>query len=393
MNEQIQRSLQVPKRSFFLFGPRAVGKSYWLKQNFPNCIYINLLDQKTSLQLTRDPSLLAAQIHAQSKKKQWVVIDEIQKVPGLLDEVHLLMEEHDILFALSGSSARKLKRSGANLLAGRAITRSMGPLSFSELKQNFSLQQALQWGTLPLVYLSPQDAVDILEAYVHTYIREEIREEGLVRKSEPFIRFLSIAAQMNGQQLNKGNIAREAQVPRSTVDTYFSILEDTLLGHYLPAYRPAAQVREQQHPKFYWFDPGVARGASEMLYDPVDSLWQGRALETLIYHELRVYNQVSAKHRPIYFYRSGAGAEIDFIIETKKSSFQQKSQVVCLEVKLASRWDRRWEKAMRNLAQSSKLKVEKMIGLYQGKERYRFDQLEVWPVEFFLEKLFQGEVF
>jgi predicted AAA+ superfamily ATPase len=193
-------------------------------------------------------------------------------------------------FALCGSSARKLRRGGVNLLGGRAITRYLDAFSFKELKKAFDVKFSLQWGFLPYVQLDRENAADILKAYVNTYIKEEIKEEGIVRRLPPFLRFLNIAGQLNGQLINRHNISREAAVPRSTVDVYFSILEDTLLGHFLPAYRPNIKVREQTHPKFYWFDPGVARAAAGFVYDPVDRLWMGTALENLIYHELRVYN-------------------------------------------------------------------------------------------------------
>jgi len=386
------RLLSPPSHSFFLFGPRLVGKSYWLKEHFAEARRFDLLENRTFLEMSRDPQILEARI-GNPPAGTWVCLDEIQKIPSLLDEVHRLIETKKWKFALSGSSARKLKRGGANLLAGRAITKKMEGLSSEEMGDRFDLKGVLQWGSLPLVVLNPTNASEILSAYVHTYIREEIKEEGIVRKTEPFIRFLEIAALLNGQQVNKENIAREAKVPRSTVDVYFSILEDTLLGHFLPAYRPEAKVREQVHPKFYWFDGGVARSAAALLYDPLDSLWLGRALETFLFHDLRVYNHTKERHRPIFFYRTGAGAEIDFIIETKKRTSSSKPHVIAIEAKYATRWQRQWESPMRSLAATGKVKVEKMIGVYCGKETYHFEGLDVWPVSLFLSKLFGGEIF
>jgi predicted AAA+ superfamily ATPase len=228
---------------------------------------------------------------------------------------------------------------------------------------------------------------------VHTYIKEEIKEEGIVRNAEPFIRFLEVAGIVNGQVLNKENIARDAKVPRSTVDIYFSILEDTLLGHFLSPFRPVAKVKEQAHSKFYWFDAGVARSAAGLLYDQADPYWLGFSLETFIYHELRVYDHVSAKNRPIYFYRTASSSEIDFVIETKKQTPLDKCHVVCIEVKLAKKWDRKWEKAMRSLAESEKVVVDKMIGVYCGADSYHFDGVEVLPVAQFLKSLNDGEIF
>ena len=200
-------------------------------------------------------------------------------------------------FALCGSSARKLRRGGANLLAGRALTLAMESFSSAELGGEFDLDFALNWGLLPFVRNEPDAAADILAAYVNTYLKEELQAEGLIRNVPPFVRFLAVAGQINGQVLNVQNIAREAAVARSTVDTYFAVLTDTLVGHLLPAWRPGLKVREAAQPKFYWFDPGVARAAAGLLRDPADRLWQGTALETLIYHELRIYNEVSRKHR------------------------------------------------------------------------------------------------
>jgi predicted AAA+ superfamily ATPase len=350
------------------------------------------LDASLFLELSRDPHLIEAMIGVRPKNS-WIVLDEIQKIPALLDEVHRLMESRRWRFALSGSSARKLRRGGANLLAGRALTIAMETFSAAELAETFELDFALNWGMMPMVYNEPELAADILAAYVNTYIKEELQAEGLIRNVPPFVRFIGVAGQINGQALNVQNIAREAAVARSTVDTYFSILNDTLIGHILPAWRPGLKVREAAQPKFYWFDSGVARAAAGLLRDPADRTWQGTALETLIYHELRVYNEISRKHRPICYYRTAAGVEVDFIIETARRRQNLSPKVVAIEIKRAERWDRRWNKPMRNLAATSGAKVGRMIGVYCGPRSYRFDDIEVWPVEDFLKALFSGEVF
>lgn len=392
MAKEWSRLLPKPTHSFFLFGPRGVGKSTWLNEQFKDCAYFNLLKSETYLELSVNPSLIAAKT-AHLSPGSWVCIDEIQKLPALLDEVHQLMGEKKINFALSGSSARKLKKGGANLLAGRAITKNMESFSFAEIKKIFALQDVLQWGSLPLVILNPKNRADILSAYVHTYLKEEIKEEGLVRKVEPFVRFLEIAGLMNGQQINVENISRDAKVPRPTVDTYISILEDTLIAHKLPAYRPQAKVREAAGPKLYWFDVGVARGAAGLLYDVVESQWLGMALETLIYHELRVYNHTQNKNRSLFYYKTPSGLEVDFVIEIKKRTSQTKSKVILLEVKYSTKWDRKWEKAMRSLKETHKVVVERMIGIYRGKDRYQFDGLDVLPVSVFLDELYAGHIF
>ncbi|MDD3925087.1 MAG: AAA family ATPase [bacterium] len=391
-NRIIKRLLALPERSFFLFGPRGVGKSTWLKQVLPEACFFDLLDASLYLELSQDPHKLEA-MTGNIPAASWVVIDEIQKIPSLLDEVHRLMENRQWRFALCGSSARKLRRAGTNLLGGRALTRELDAFSFAELDQSFDLEHSLQWGNIPWVQLDRNNAADILNSYVNTYIKEEIKEEGVVRKLQPFLRFLGIAGQLNSQVVNAQSISRDAAVPRSTVDTYFSILVDTLLGSFLHAYRPSAKIREQTHPKFYWFDPGVARAAAGLLFDPVDRIWQGTALETLIYHELKTYNHTRNRNRGIYFYRTITGSEVDFVIETQKKRPASPPHVICLEVKLAQKWDRRWEQPIRSLKGSKKLIVDRMVGIYTGERSYNFDGFDVLPVEEFLRQLHQGKIF
>ena len=388
----IRRLLSLPSRSFFLFGPRGVGKSTWLRHALHDALYLDLLDSALHIELSREPCQLEA-MAGPLPEDGWIVLDEIQKVPILLDEVHRLMETKRWRFALCGSSARKLKQKGVNLLAGRAITRHLETFSWAELGGLFDLKFHLQWGLLPAVQFDPDNAADILQAYAHTYIQEEVRQEAVVRNVPPFLRFLQIAGMLNGQVINKQNIAREASVPRSSVDIYFAVLEDTLLGQFLPAYRPNVKVREQAHPKFYWFDCGVARAAAGLLRDPPDGLWKGSSLETLIYHELRVHNHTQNKHRPIGFYRTASGTEIDFVIETRKRSGHSPARVVCIEVKLSDKWKRVWERPMLSLHDSKQLIVEKMYGIYTGQRKYDYDGVHVLPVQTFLEQLHSGKVF
>lgn len=389
---QIPRLLKLPDRSFFLFGPRGVGKSTWLRAMLPDARFFDLLDHSLYLEFSQKPGNLEAMI-GNPAENSWVVIDEIQKVPDLLDEVHRLIERRRWRFALCGSSARKLRRKGTNLLGGRAITRDLSCFSWQELGNLFDLDFSLQWGLLPYVQLDRDNAADILNAYVNTYLKEEIKEEGIVRNVPPFLRFLSIAGQLSGQLVNAQNIAREAAVPRSSVDVYFSILEDTLLGRFLPAYRPGIKVREQAHPKFYWFDPGVARAAAGLLFDPLERVWKGTALETLVLHELNVYNRTQNKNRTVAFYRTAFGSEIDFVVETKKRQFTSKAHVVCIEVKMAETWDRKWEGPMRSLNESDQIQVDKMIGVYMGKRTYHFDGVDVLPVDEFFKRLYGGDIF
>jgi predicted AAA+ superfamily ATPase len=281
-----------------------------------------------------------------------------------------------------------------NLLGGRAVTLSLEPFSFAELGIEFDLADALQWGLLPVVLAgADSEAPAVLDAYMGTYLREEIRAEGAVRSLPPFARFLSIAGQLNGQVLNIQNVARDAAVSRSTVDGYFDILQDTLLSHPLPAYRPGLKVRERSHPKFFWVDPGIARAAAGLLYEPADRTWLGAALETLVFHELRCFNTFGGRQRAISYYRTPAGSEIDFVVETRKRRSGSPPHVVCIEVKSNVKWSRKWERPMRDLADNPAIVVERMVGVYAGKDRYRFDGLDVLPVNAFLEELHAGRVF
>jgi predicted AAA+ superfamily ATPase len=215
----------------------------------------------------------------------------------------------------------------------------------------------------------------------------------LVRNVAPFVRFLSVVGQLNGQIVNGHNISREAAVPRMTVDSYFGILDDTLLAAFLQAWKPGLKVREISHPKFYWFDPGVARAAAGLLRDSVDRAWLGTALETLVFHELRVYNETSHKHRPISYYRTPAGVEIDFIIETKKKQARSKPHVVAIEVKLAEKWDQAWNKAMLDMQSQEGVIVDKMVGVYLGSHPYTFGDVAVMPLPTFLKAVYEGSIF
>lgn len=386
------RLLNPPTQSFFLFGARGVGKTTWAQSVIPEAKRLSLLDQRLYLRLLRDPHAIA-EILGGLKPHSWVFLDEVQKIPSLLDEVHRLIEEKKLKFILTGSSARKLKRGGANLLGGRALTLRMESLSSAELKEAFVLNDCLQWGGLPLVAQESSNRAEILDSYVSTYLKEEIKEEGLVRKLEPFVRFLEVAGIVNAEILNLENIARDAAVPRSSLDGYFGILEETLLGTRLYPYQPGMKVREVKHPKFYWLDPGVARGAAGLLHEPVDAAWLGKAFETWIFHEIRVHSETARKFRPIYYFRTGAGVEIDFIIETRRKTLSQSSEVIALEVKYSKKWDRRWSKGVADFAAHGKVKVRDQIGVYLGSDELKVGSMRVLPVGQFLAELHEGRIF
>jgi len=233
----IPRGYQIPSKSFFLFGPRGVGKSTWIKERGGYALKVDLLKHATFLELSRDPSLLEAQTR-HLKKGDVVFIDEIQKIPQLLDEVHRLMEDRGLEFILTGSSARKLKRVGANLLAGRAHTYKMFPLTLRELGVTYPIEELLRIGTLPIVFKDSAAAEETLVSYVDTYLKEEIREEALVRKVADFQRFLANAGSLNASVINFQSVARDSGKSVPTIQSWFQILEETLLGSFLPSYRP-----------------------------------------------------------------------------------------------------------------------------------------------------------
>lgn len=268
------RTLELPDRTFFLFGPRGVGKSTLLKSQRKWDLQIDLLNSRTYLDLKQDPHRLS-EMTGHLKTGSWILIDEVQKVPALLDEVHFLYEERRLQFALSGSSARKLKRGGANLLAGRALDLRLFPFVFPEVCDRFTIEQLLTQGCLPTILTDESHSEDLLSSYVETYLKQELMEEGVIRNLDSFLRFLKDAALRNGSIINAQNLAREASVARTTVQSYFQILEDTMLGFFLPAYQAGIRKKETVHPKFYFFDHAVARAAAGISKDEIDSVLQG----------------------------------------------------------------------------------------------------------------------
>ena len=308
------RLLPLPERTFFLFGPRGTGKTTWLRAKLPQATWFDLVRTQELLRLMREPGLLRHAVEA-LPRGSWIVIDEVQKVPALLDEVHGLIADHGARyrFALSGSSARKLRRLDVNLLAGRAINRTFFPLTSAELDFRFDVDDVLQFGMLPSVRSEPKHAIDILEAYSANYIKEEIQQEALVKNLDSFTRFLEIAALINGQVANTSGIARDAGVPRPTVQRYFEVLTDTLIGVWLPAWRPRAKVKEVAHPKFYFFDTGVVRALLQRLREPLEAAERGHMLETLVLHELRAAISIATVGGTIAYWRTPSGSEVDFI--------------------------------------------------------------------------------
>lgn len=317
----LKRLLSVSKKkSFFLFGPRQVGKSTFLKSHFAkNTLVYDLLKYHEYIKLTEDPSILEQELKARDPHIQYIIIDEIQKIPELLDEVHSILESPQApIFILSGSSAPKLKRDSANMLGGRALTYRLFPLTHIELGDAFNLNKVLNIGSLPAVYLAEEDPEKILRSYVETYLEEEIKAEALVRHMGSFSKFLRLAADENGNILNFSKIARDTATERKLVKEYFQILEDTLIGFFLLPFDKAGRKKLAKHPKFYFFDIGVQRAISKQVSLKLEagtSLY-GRAFEHFIILELMRLNHYLDKDYEFSFYRTNDNAEVDLIIET-----------------------------------------------------------------------------
>jgi len=303
----IRRRLE--KRSCFLFGPRQTGKSTMVRHELPHARVYNLLDSDLFLALSRRPARLREELTAGD---ELVVIDEIQKLPQLLDEVHLLIEERGTRFLLTGSSARKLRRGGVNLLGGRARSLSLHPFVSRELP-DLDLLRVLSFGLLPPIYLSDDPAED-LKAYAGDYLREEIAAEGMARSIPAFSRFLEVAALCNGTMLNYAKISNDAQVARTTVQEYFQILKDTHIAHTVPAWRKSVKRKPITTAKFYLFDNGVARHLRNQGSIRMHSPEFGNAFETFIFHELRSWADYSGQPTEVCYWRSASNFEVDFIL-------------------------------------------------------------------------------
>lgn len=318
MYNRIVKPLQ---QSFFLFGARGTGKTTFLKKHFENTrpFWLDLLDPKTEDRYARNPETLIEEIDGLPDASRWVVIDEVQKVPKLLDVAHLLIEKKKIKFALTGSSARKLKKGAANLLGGRAHVFNLFPLTALEWGKTFNLGSALRWGGLPAVAALEDDAgkQEFLRAYALTYLKEEIWSEHIIRRLDPFRRFLEIAAQMNGAIINYDNIANDVGADIKTVQSYYEILEDTLVGILLDPFHLSIRKRQRTNPKFYFFDTGVKSALERSLNQPLNpsSYAFGQAFEHFIILEAYRLNSYLRTDFNFSYLRTKDDAEIDLIIE------------------------------------------------------------------------------
>lgn len=333
--------------SFFLFGARGTGKSTLLKNTsfLRSAFYIDLLDAEEEARYSLDKNLLLEQAQA-LQKGQWIILDEVQKIPKLLDLVHKIIEEKGIRFALSGSSARKLKRGDANLLAGRAFMFSLFPLTYQEIGKDFDLLKALQWGTLPSVLQekNDKDKARYLRTYAHTYLKEEIQIEQLVRNLDPFRLFLQMAAQMNGEIVNYSNISKDTGVDHKTVQNYYQILQDTHVGFFLPPFSRSVRKVQIQSPKFYLFDLGVKRALENRLQVPMQPGESefGLAFESWIINEYFRFNTYQELDFQFSFLRTKDDAEVDLVIEKPDRS------LTLVEIKSADRIDSRHLKGLQN---------------------------------------------
>ncbi len=335
------RIISLPKnRSFFLFGQRGTGKTSLIRSSFrESALILNLLDSKIFLDLVNSPWKLREYALSKKTNQELIVIDEIQKIPALLDEVHLLIEEHNLKFALTGSSARKLKRAGVNLLAGRALDYKLYPLTHRELGEDFQLEQTLQWGSLPITVTEHDEKLkeEYLYAYVTSYLEQEIVLEQVVRQIEPFTKFLEIAAQSNNNLVNYENIAKDVKVSAVSVKTYFQILIDTLIGFYLPAFSTSIRKRQKVAPKFYFYDIGLLRALQKtLLIKPIQKTFEyGLLFETFIINEIVRLNEYYRCRFEFSHLRLADDAEIDLIIE------RPGKKTILLEIKSKENIDER----------------------------------------------------
>ncbi len=311
----------IKSNSFFLFGARGTGKSSLLKQFFSQkeAFFLDLLIPELEEKFNRFPSSLTELIEKQPTEIKWFVIDEVQKAPKLLDLVHLHIEKSNFKFALTGSSARKLKRGSANLLAGRAFVYSLFPLTHVELDQAFDLKTAMEWGTLPKMLQLPEkeEKLNFLRTYAQTYLKEEIQAEQIVRKLNPFRHFLEVAAQTNGQILNYTKIANDIGSDPKTVQSYYEILQDTLVGHLLNPFHRSIRKRQRQNPKFYFFDCGVKRALEKTLTQELlpKTYAFGNSFEHFLINEIIHLHEYRQLDYQFSYLRTKDDAEIDLIVE------------------------------------------------------------------------------
>jgi uncharacterized protein len=376
MKRYLDLNALAAKKSFFLLGPRQTGKSWLIRDQLKGIKIYNLLESDTFAKLSRSPHRIREELTGSDRI---IVIDEVQKLPQLLDEVQLLIEEKGIRFVLTGSSARKLRMGGANLLAGRALMRQFHPLCYAELGEALNLHKALACGLLPSMYLD-KDPIEALEVYAGTYLKEEVVAEGAARNIPAFSRFLEVAALYNGQLLNYTNVANDSQVAVSTVRDYYQVLEDTLLGKQLLAWTGSKKRKAIAVSKFYFFDTGVARILQGRRTLDRNSSDFGEAFETYLCHELRSYiDYAHAGRLDLNYWRSTSSFEVDFILGRKTA----------IEVKASQNVTSKMLKGLKAL-QEEKFARRHICVCLENVPR-KMDGIEILPFRLFLQALWQGE--
>ena len=373
----IPRLFTEPKHSYFLFGPRGTGKSTMTEQRHPHALFIDLRKADIRYRLTANPDLLIELVTAQPDE-QTIIIDEIQKIPELLSIVHLLIEKkRSWKFILTGSSSRKLKRQGVDLLGGRAEKKILYPFLASELKELFNLEDALQYGLVPLRFGS-KDSTAILNAYIDLYLEEEVKTEGLIRHFEPFTRFLTVMSLTHGSIINIANIARECQVKRTTVHDWITILDDLLISFEIPIFTQRAKRKLSSHPKFYFFDTGVYRALRPTSLKDTESEINGAGLEGLVAQHLVAWRDYTNSSHEIYFWRTASGVEVDFIVLGKLGFW-------AIEIKNSTQVRQEDIKSLETFRQD--YQEAKLLLVYRGTELLKKKNVLCIPCEKFLKNI------
>ena len=381
-----KRRLVLPKpgtESFFLWGPRQTGKSTLLRQTYSDGRWIDLLKAEEFRRYVARPELLRQEIEAgEAEPGRQIVIDEIQKVPALLDEVHWLIENRGLHFALCGSSARKVKRGAANLLGGRATRYELHGLSASELGREFDLDRMLNHGYLPRIYGATRPK-RMLDAYVADYLKEEIAAEGLVRSLPSFSDFLDAAALSDAELVNFSSIARECGVSSNTTKSYFQILEDTLIGRWLPAYRKRPKRRVIGSPKFYFHDVGVVNRLARRGELLSGSEIYGKAFENWVFHELSAFVSYQEFDGALSYWRVASGIEVDFVLGNMQ---------LAIEAKSSARITRDHLKGLRSLVEDHPHVGRRIVVCREPRARKTDDGIEILPATTFVRRLWNGEL-
>lgn len=364
------RLLQPPQdKSFFLFGPRGTGKTMWVKSRFAHSLYLDLLEAELYNDLLANPQRLENFIP--KRYTDWIIIDEIQRIPELLNEVHRLIEKERYKFILTGSNARKIRKKGTNLLAGRALTCRLYPFTAIELGNDFSLDHSLSYGSMPCAY-TEKDPKAYLESYIKTYLEQEIQQEGFTRNLGAFLRFLETASFSQGSVLNISSVARESAIERKVVENYFGILEDLLIAYRIPVFSKRAKRRLIAHPKFYFFDAGVYRTLRPMGPLDIPEEIGGHVFETIFLQELIAINDYFKTDYKIYYWRTSNDIEVDFVLYGKKG-------IKAFEIKRIGKVTDGMLKGLQSFSRD--YPDAELYFIYGGERRMRDGEIQIIPIK------------